>query len=99
MYIEIVVTRNGGVLTPNDLPELGKAVEPYIKPKEINIFSGRMPVWAYAYLTHLAHPTKGVATFDPRLNGGVIVQRHSEDVPHEGEIVSVEGHEKITIEF
>lgn len=51
------------------------------------IFSGRGPVWLYAYLTHLAHPFAWVAIHDPRLGGAVVVQRHVPGAPPLGAIV------------
>lgn len=43
------------------------------------VLSGRAPVWLYAYLVHFYHPTKAVATYDPRLGGAVVVQSHVRD--------------------
>ncbi|AKB78436.1 CRISPR-associated protein, Csx3 family [Methanosarcina horonobensis HB-1 = JCM 15518] len=61
------------VLAPEDLST--------IAPPEINgakgvVLSGRGPIWLYCFLTHFYHPTKFVATYDPRLEGAVIVERH-----------------------
>lgn len=44
------------------------------------IISGRGPVWLFATLTHLLHPSQWVATHDPRLGGGVVTQSHIGDV-------------------
>ena len=38
------------------------------------ILSGRGPVWLYGFLIHFYHPTKFVATYDPRLAGAVVVE-------------------------
>lgn len=62
------------VLEPEDLLS--------IKPPAVNgakgvILSGRGPIWLYCFLTHFYHPTKFVATYDPRLEGAVIVERHA----------------------
>jgi len=40
-----------------------------------------MPVWAYGTLIHYFHAAKWVATFDPRLKGGVVVATHDAGVP------------------
>lgn len=40
------------------------------------ILSGRGPVWLYGFLVHFYHPTKFVATYDPRLQGAVVVESH-----------------------
>ena len=69
-----------GNLTPNDL----KSVQPPDPisgdfAKKLVILSGRAPIWLYAFLVHYYHPVKAVAVFDPRLDGGVVVQSHSND--------------------
>ena len=43
------------------------------------ILSGRGPVWLYCYLSHFYHPTAYVATYDPRLQGAVVVQSHTSE--------------------
>jgi CRISPR-associated protein Csx3 len=40
------------------------------------ILSGRGPVWLYGYLIHFYHPTKFIATYDPRLEGAVVIESH-----------------------
>lgn len=64
-----------GALEPADLktialPELqafyGKGV----------VISGRGPIWLYGVLIHHFHPTRFVATHDPRLQAAVIVEAH-----------------------
>jgi CRISPR-associated protein Csx3 len=52
------------------------------------ILSGRGPIWLYCYLTHYYHPTKFIATYDPRLNGAVIVESHTKDYKS-GELIEV----------
>jgi len=47
---------------------------------KILILSGRGPVWLYAFLTHYFHPCKTVAVFEPRLNAGIVVQSHTNEV-------------------
>ena len=44
------------------------------------ILSGRGPVWLFGFLVHFYHPTKWVATYDPRLQGAVVVESHTPDV-------------------
>ena len=41
------------------------------------VLSGRGPIWLYCFLTHFYHPTKFIATYDTRLEGAVIVERHA----------------------
>ena len=62
------------------------------------VISGRMPVWVFATLTHEYHPRPFVATFDPRLGGAVVVATHTPQVGI-GQVVSLEGVEKIAVEF
>lgn len=62
------------VLEPEDLLS--------IKPPAVNgakgvVLSGRGPIWFYCFLTHFYHPTKFIATYDPRLEGAIIVERHA----------------------
>jgi len=57
------------ILTPDQLAELS--------PPQINsnvvILSGRGPLWLYSYLVHEYHFKRIVATFEPRLNKGIVV--------------------------
>ncbi|SFP83056.1 CRISPR-associated ring nuclease Crn3/Csx3 [Parafilimonas terrae] len=53
------------------------------------ILSGRGPVWLYCFLTHFYHPTKFVATYDPRLQGAVVVESHASQYKV-GDIISIE---------
>jgi len=53
-----------------------------IQPPKVNgakgvVLSGRGPIWLYCFLTHFYHPTKFIATYDPRLEGAVIVEIHA----------------------
>ena len=52
------------------------------------ILSGRGPVWLYAHLVHLGHAFAWVGTYDPRLNGAVVVARHVPDAPGLGDVIS-----------
>jgi CRISPR-associated protein Csx3 len=53
------------------------------------VLSGRGPVWLFGFLIHYYHPTKFVATYDPRLEGAVVVESHgSECVP--GDIIPID---------
>jgi len=103
IVIEIKIVSNGGVMNPADLPTLSKRVEEILSYQGWDALvgiSGRMPVWAYAALTEKCHPAKGVATYEPRSNGLIIVSRHSEEVPGVGEIVPLTGDEvKVEVEI
>jgi CRISPR-associated protein Csx3 len=63
-----------GVLSPEDLAAL---TPPKVDGSKGVILSGRGPIWLYCFLTHFYHPTKFIATYDPRLGGAVIVETHS----------------------
>ena len=63
-----------GVISPEDLVSL---TPPKVDGSKGVILSGRGPVWLYCFLTHFYHPTKFIATYDPRLGGAVIVETHS----------------------
>ncbi len=69
--------------------KLDEAVTPAtlksLDPPQVNcqkgvVLSGRGPIWLYGYLIHHYHPTPWVATFDPRLNAGVVVESHVTDI-------------------
>jgi CRISPR-associated protein Csx3 len=68
----------GGVCTPEEFAGAAAALprEATCPPGAGVILSGRGPVWGFAMLAHLAHPSRWVATHDPRLGGAVVVQAH-----------------------
>jgi CRISPR-associated protein Csx3 len=81
--------------------ELESSITPEIlkklKPPKVNgtkgvILSGRGPIWLYCYLSHYYHPTKFIATFDPRIGGAIIVESHSQDY-RVGEVIKVKINE------
>lgn len=72
----IEIDIEGGICEPSDLKSLGY---PLVNSQKGVIISGRAPVWVFATLGHEFHPALWVATFDPRLGGGVVVQSHSKD--------------------
>ena len=69
------------VIRVEDLPvileKVTKALGGRVGGPEGVIISGRMPVWVFVAVAHLLHPRPMVATFDPRLDGGVVVMSHS----------------------
>ncbi|MCS7179854.1 MAG: CRISPR-associated ring nuclease Crn3/Csx3 [bacterium] len=75
------------IWSPEDLNNFIKDLPPAGGTKGV-VLSGRAPVWVYAFLTHYFHPRPFVATFDPRLNGAVVVCSHTPDVKV-GEIIKV----------
>jgi CRISPR-associated Csx3 family protein len=89
------------VLAPAQLPELLRAAEGAVPAAgtEPVVLSGRLPVWAFAALTHHYHPRPWVGTFDPRLGGSVVVETHVAGGPSLGDVVSVEGATKALVAF
>lgn len=100
MVISISKISNGGVLTPADASTVAARVAATVVDAAQGgiIISGRMPIWAMAAAAHAAHPAAWVATFDPRLGGGVVVQSHIPD-RKVGDVVPLEGHKETTIEL
>jgi len=100
MVIHLYNLRDGGNLVPTDAKTIAARVAAIVVDAAQSgiILSGRLPIWAMAAACHAAHPAAWVATFDPRLGGGVVVQAHTPD--HQvGDIVPLEGHEETTIEL
>jgi len=63
----------GGILNPEDLRTIELPPLPYNKGIAI---SGRGPVWLYCNLTHLLHPARWIATYEPRTNSIIVVASH-----------------------
>lgn len=93
MIVELVIS--SGVAEPGDLKKLATLL-PEAGGTEGVIISGRLPVWAYGAVVHYFHPRPWVATFDPRLGGGVVVASHTKGVEI-GDVVSLDGHSVITV--
>ncbi|MGQ9691848.1 MAG: CRISPR-associated ring nuclease Crn3/Csx3 [Thermoproteota archaeon] len=60
-------------ITPEVLSSLAP---PKVNATKGVVLSGRGPIWLYGYLIHHYHPTKFIATYDPRLGGAVVVESH-----------------------
>lgn len=67
-------------LDPEDLKEI-KLPDPVKEgiSNKIIILSGRGPIWLYAFMVHYFHPVRAIAIFDPRLDGAVVVESHSNE--------------------
>jgi len=70
----IIFFKLNSIITPEFLPLVNP---PKINPTKGVVLSGRGPIWFYGYLIHYYHPTKFVATYDPRLGGAVVIESHS----------------------
>lgn len=90
------------VISPRDIePILGEVKRNISVEKfgdKVVVISGRMPIWLAGALVHYFHPAKAVAVFDPRLQGGVVVETHTIDV-RIGDVVKTDDAEKITVEY
>ena len=75
IFLDIIVNR--GVIAPEELSAFLAALPIPAGGQEGVVLSGRMPVWAFAALAHHFHGRPWVATFDPRLAGGVVVFSHT----------------------
>ena len=64
----------GGILKPHELRSLSPPVVDRSKPI---VLSGRGPQWLYSYLVHHYHPCKVLATYEPRLGKGIIIEAAS----------------------
>lgn len=78
-----------GNITPKILQEL--------KPPKVDgtkgvVLSGRGPIWLYCYFVHHYHPTKFIATYDPRAGGAIVVESHTQGM-EVGEIIEVDRDE------
>lgn len=92
------ITLVNGVLNPEDVQKLIADLPVADGGTEGVILSGRMPVWAFAALVHHFHPRPFVATFDPRLAGGVVVASHTEGV-NVGDVIDITDADRIEIKF
>ena len=65
---------------------------PKVNPTKGVVLSGRAPIWFYCYLTHYYHPTRFIATYDPRIGGAIIVESHVQDYKP-GDIIKIDINE------
>ncbi|RLI80444.1 CRISPR-associated protein Csx3, partial [Archaeoglobales archaeon] len=87
IFVDITILANGGIIKPAELEELVNAVNiPITKADRGVVISGRLPVWAFSALVHKFHPFKWLGTWDPRLQGAVVVASHDPTVKI-GEVV------------
>jgi CRISPR-associated protein Csx3 len=93
--LEIVIGGNG-IIMPSQIPQLLSRL-PEAGGMEGVVISGRLPVWAYAAIAHHFHARPFVATFEPRMGKGVVVQSHVSDL-NVGDLVDVP-EEKVVITF
>lgn len=77
VLLEFELTKN---LEPSDLinMNLPNPVKEGFSSKLL-ILSGRGPIWLYGFMIHNFHPCKAIAIFDPRLDGAVIVESHTNE--------------------
>lgn len=68
---------SSGVITPEELKTINFDPVKEGITGSLVVISGRGPIWLYTTLSHILHPCKGVAIFDPRIGGGIVTQSHS----------------------
>jgi len=96
IFLDITLAK--GVINPEDIPSLIADLPVADGGTEGIILSGRMPVWAFAALTHHFHPRPFVATFDPRLAGGVVVASHTKSL-NVGDVIDISDADRIDFTF
>jgi len=64
----------GGLMEPGELASLAP---PRVDPSKPLVISGRGPQWLYQFLVHEYHFCRLLATFEPRLGKGVVVESPS----------------------
>lgn len=84
--LEFELTKN---LEPSDLLSI-KLPDPVKEgfSSKLLILSGRGPIWLYGFMIHHFHPCKAVAIFDPRLDGAVVIESHTDEFKV-GEVVKI----------
>ena len=96
MGVQVLHIELQGTLKPEEVKPLAKyAIERYKamlnefgRPKVL-VLSGKGPIWMFGVLIHtLLHITPAIATFDPKLGGGVIIADHSGKF-EEGEVIEL----------
>lgn len=96
LFLDITIST--GVITTDELQKLIENIPVDAGGMEGIILSGRMPVWAFAALTHHFHPRPYVATFDPRLGGGVVVASHVDSLKV-GDVIDITDADRIDFTF
>jgi CRISPR-associated Csx3 family protein len=99
VLVEIIIGGNG-IISPSQLRDILQKVEEALSGAggtEGVIISGRLPVWAFCAITHLLHPRPFIATFEPRVGKGVVVQSHVEGLSI-GDLVDIPS-EKVVVEI
>jgi len=69
----------GGVIEPSDLQRIA-VPRGEIDPSRPVVISGRGPSWLYGFLVHELHYARILATFEPRVNKGVVVEAPSKEL-------------------
>ena len=82
-----------GLIETSEIPKVVKEVKKVEKRKSVVgkpvIISGRLPVWLYVAVADIFHPHRWIATYDPRIGGGVVAVTHDPKTKI-GEVIPVE---------
>ncbi|QHN06803.1 putative protein AF_1864 [Methanothermobacter wolfeii] len=73
-------------VTPNILKNMNP---PGLRCSKGVVISGRGPIWLHCYLVHYYHPTSFIATYDPRVEGAIIVESHKKGY-ETGDVIKVD---------
>jgi len=79
----------GGVSAPNEFSLVVEEITPQLAGDFGVIIDGRGPIWGFGMIIHAAHPTRWIATRDPRI-GAVVVASHVEGIKV-GQIIAFPG--------
>ncbi|QSR84643.1 CRISPR-associated ring nuclease Crn3/Csx3 [Methylacidimicrobium sp. B4] len=89
--ILVIHLPGNGIADPKELA--GVSLPERVDHQKGLILYGRGPIWLYAYLIHLSHPSRWAAIYDPRF-GGIVVQAHHPEAPSVGAIIPRESIER-----
>jgi len=69
--VQILEFKIEGVFEPRELEAL---TLPGISPSKPLVISGRGPQWLYQYIAHHYHYVRLLATYEPRINKGIVIE-------------------------
>jgi len=84
----------GGVLEPSDLQSIS-VPRNEIDPSKPLILSGRGLSWLYGFLVHELHYARILATFEPRVRKGIVVEAPAKELI--GKAVDVSGFSDVSL--
>lgn len=73
--IQVLEIEIKDIIEPQELEHI---TPPKVDPSKPLVISGRAPQWLYQFLAHHYHYVKILATYDPRFDGGIIIEAPSQ---------------------